>query len=67
MDNRNVEIQIFAKMKRVWIGKLFFHEIFTEFAESATIRYMNKINNPIFNYPEFEVIENKAEVNRFIV
>jgi hypothetical protein len=26
-----------------------------------------KINNPIFNYPEFGVIENEAGVNRFIM
>jgi len=35
-----------------------------------TLEYLGtweKINNPIFNYPEFGVIENEAGVNRFIM
>jgi len=35
-----------------------------------TLEYVGtweKINNPIFNYPEFGVIENEAGVNRFIM
>jgi len=35
-----------------------------------TLEYIGtweKINNPIFNYPEFGVIENEAGVNRFIM
>lgn len=35
-----------------------------------TLEYMGiweKINNPVFNYPEFEVIESESGVNRFIM